>query len=159
MLIDEGKYTVETFAEKRNLSRQAAINLISKLKKKGLVTKSGGGPQKRIYTLTKLPKKEPNGLFTLINKYSPEKINPYFEHHVYGKYDAERAIIDGILLTKKNKDARLKEGMIYLFRHVKNWKKLFGLAKKKNIAADVHELYERARKKTRCRKMPKRYMQ
>lgn len=158
MLIDEGKYTVETFAKKRNLTRQSAINLLSKLKSKGLVQARGGGKQKRIYTLSKVPKKETNGFFTLINKYSPEKIRPSFEHYVHGKYDAEKAIIDGILFQRNQKDIRTREAMLHLFLHIKDWKKLFFLARKERLVSEVHSLYNEARKKTRCKKMPKRYL-
>lgn len=157
MLVDEGKYTVETFAKKQGLSRQSAINLLSKLKKQGYVQVSGGGNQKRIYTLSKTPKKEANGFFTLLNKYSPEKISPSFEHYIYGKYDAERAIIDGILFQSNQKDIRTREAMFYLFRHIKNWKKLFFLAKKEGVIDEVRKLYEEARIKTKCKTMSKRY--
>ena len=56
----EGKYTVETFAKKQGLGRQSAINLLSKLKKQGFIYTTGGGNQKRIYTISKTPKKESN---------------------------------------------------------------------------------------------------
>ena len=39
------KYTIELFAKERNLTRQAAINLLSKLKKQGLVQVQGEAPQ------------------------------------------------------------------------------------------------------------------
>lgn len=159
MLPDEGKYTVETFAKKQDLNRQSALNLLSKLKKQGFVQVSGGGNQKRIYTISKTPKKKSNGFFSLLNKYSPEKISPSFEHYIYGKYSSERAIIDGILFQLNQKDLRTREAMFYLFKHIKNWKLLFELAKKEGVVDEVHKLYEDARKKTRCKTMPKRYSQ
>jgi hypothetical protein len=157
MLLDEGKYTVETFAKKQVLSRQSSLNLLSKLKKQGFVQVSGGGAQRRIYTVSKTLKKEQNGFFVVLNKFSPEKIAPSFEHYVYGKYGPEQAIIDGILFLKKQKDIRVRHAMFYLFNHVKNWKLLFDLAKKEEIVDEVHKLYEEARQKTKCRTMPKRY--
>ena len=105
MISTEGKYTVETFAQKNNLTRQSAINKLSKLKKAGLVSVSGGGKQKRIYTLHTKPQKEQNGFYKIVNKYSPDKLNPSFEHYVYGKYTVENAIIDGLLI----KDIRTKQ--------------------------------------------------
>jgi hypothetical protein len=157
MILAEGKYTIETFAKKQDLSRQSALNLLSKLKKQGFVKTSGGGNQKRIYTLSKTPRKEPNGFFSLLNKYSPEKISPSFEHHIYGKYSAERAIIDGILFQSTKKDIRIRNAMFYLFWHIKNWKLLFDLAKKEGVVNEVHKLYNDARQRTRCKTMPKRY--
>jgi hypothetical protein len=153
----EGKFTVETFAKQQGLSRQSSINLLSKLKKQGLVQTSGGGRQKRIYTISKTPRKEPNGLFTVLNKYSPEKINPAFEHHIHGKYGPEHALVDGISIIKGKKDVRLREAMLHLFRHVKDWKLLFDMAKKEDVVAELQELYSEARQKTRTRTMPKRY--
>jgi DNA-binding PadR family transcriptional regulator len=153
----EGKYTLETFAEKNNLTKQSALNLLSKLKKQGLVQTSGGGKQKRLYTITKTPKKESKGFFYIINKFSPEKIHPLFEHNVYGRYDVEKAIIDGILLQKKQKNIRIRRATYYLFNHVKNWKKLFDNAKKNNVTKELLQIYEEARKTTKCRTMPKKY--
>ncbi|MFH1212166.1 MAG: hypothetical protein V1659_04550 [Candidatus Woesearchaeota archaeon] len=157
MNIKPGKYTSETFAEKNNLSPQSALNLLSKLKKQGFVHTSGGGRQKRIYTITKTPKTEPNGFFHMINRYSPEKIVPYFDHYVHGKYAVEQAIIDGLRLQKENKDARIRSAMLHLFRHITSWKRLFELAKKNSIEDDIRRLYAEARSKTKCRKMPARY--
>ena len=71
MIVKEGKYTIERFAEENSLTRQSAINLLSKLKKQELVTISGGGKQKRIYTIHHLPKKKTNGFYDVVNKYSP----------------------------------------------------------------------------------------
>ncbi|MFP4524510.1 MAG: hypothetical protein ACLFO2_04350 [Candidatus Woesearchaeota archaeon] len=153
MVIKEGKYTVESFARQQGLRRQSAINLLSKLRKQGLVTTSGGGSQKRIYTITNKPQEVTNGFYTLVNAYSPEKLVPKFKHRVVGKYDAERAIIDGILIG----DARTLEATAYLFKRVKNWKRLFDLAKEKGVVEDVHRLYERARQTVKCKAMPKRY--
>jgi len=155
MLIKEGKYTIETYAKEQNLSRQSAINALSKLKKRGFVKTSGGRSQKRIYTISKVPKKEPNGFFFLLNKYSPEKIAPSFEHYVYGKYTAENAIVDGIILISQKKDSRIREGLLHLFRHIKNWKILFDLAKKQGITDKIHELYYEARLKTKCKTIQK----
>lgn len=154
MELKEGKYTVERFAEEQHIKRQSALNLLSKLKKQGLVSTTGGGKQKRIYAITKLPKKKPNGFYNIVNKYSPEKLQPKFEHFVNGKYTIEHSIIDGIKIN----DARTLEATMYLFRHVKNWKRLLDLAKKNDLEKKLIIFYKKARKKVRCKKMPKRYM-
>jgi hypothetical protein len=153
MIPKEGKYTAETFAKKHNLARQSAINLLSKLKKRGYVRVSGGGRQKRIYTIRKLPQKATNGFYDIINRYSPEKLNPAFEHFIHGDYTVEQAIIDGIMIG----DSRTRNATMHLFRHVKNWKYLFDLAKKKDLRKEVVRLYNEARKITRCKRMPGRY--
>ena|SRR3989344_3387805 len=150
----EGKYTIETFAKKQDLTRQSAINLLSKLKKQGYVQIQGGGKQKRIYTISKVAKKSTNGFYDIVNKYSPQKLNPLFEHYVQGKYTIEHAIIDGLKIG----DIRTLDATTHLFRHIKNWKSLFHLAKKNNLEKDLINLYKKARKQTKCKKMPKRYL-
>ena len=147
------KHTIETYAQKYNLSKQAALNKLTKLKQQGYVTVSGGGPQKRIYSLYKKPQEKTNGFYNLINKYSPEKLTPQFEHYVKGKYSIEHAIIDAIQIG----DVRTLEAAQHLFRHVTNWKRLFTLAKKKNCEKQVKELYVKARQNTKVKKIPQRY--
>ncbi len=153
MALKEGKYTVETFVKEQQIQRQSAINLLSKLKAKELVTVSGGGKQKRIYTITNKPQEKTNGFYELVNKYSPKKLTPKFKHKVVGKYTIEHAIIDGIQIG----DARTLEATMYLFNQIKNWKRLFDLAKEKKCTKKIYELYNKAKKTIKCKTMPKRY--
>ncbi len=150
-----GKYTVETFAREEGITRQSALNKLSKLKREGYVTISGGGQQKRIYTLHKTPQQPANGFYAIVNKYAPEKLVPTFKHHVVGNYTAEHAIIDGIKIG----DARTLEATQHLFRHVTSWKRLFDLARKEELTTEVHALYNKARNNTRVKRMPKRYQE
>ena len=149
----KGKYTLEQFAKEKNLTNQSALNLLSKLKKQNLASVSGGGKQKRIYTIYDKPKKHTNGFYDLVNNYSPEKLVPKFEHYVKGKYTAENAVIDGIKIG----DVRTLDATKHLFRHIKNWKNLFDLAKKEKLRKEVIELYKKARKETKTKTMPMRY--
>ena len=149
----EGKYTLETFAKETNLSKQAALNLLSKFKKQGYATVSGGGKQKRIYTITKTIQYPSNGFYDLVNKYSPEKLVPQFKHRVFGQYTIERAIIDGLKLG----DVRTLNATKHLFLHIKNWKILFKLAKEKSVLTKFKSLYKKARKEMRVKSIPKRY--
>ncbi|PIY60683.1 hypothetical protein COY95_00530 [Candidatus Woesearchaeota archaeon CG_4_10_14_0_8_um_filter_47_5] len=153
-MIHEGKYTAETFAKEHGMRRQSALNKLSKLKKQGFVKVSGGGRQKRIYTLFKTPQKEQNGFYMVVNKYSPMKLHPAFEHYTYGNYTIEHAIIDGL----KIKDIRTRKATYHLFLHIKSWKRLFNLAKKENLVEELYELYNEARENTKCKRMPKRYV-
>ena len=154
MELKEGKYTVEKFASEHNISRQSALNLLSKLKKQGNVQKTGGGKQKRIYSVYRLPKIIQNGFYYIINKYSKEKLVPQFEHYVHGDYTAEHAIIDGIEIG----DSRTREATKYLFNHVTSWKRLLDIAKKHNLRKSVLGMYIDARHSIKCKKMPKRYL-
>lgn len=148
------KYTLEKFAEENNLTKQSALNKLTKLKNNGFVKVSGGGAQKRIYTVSNKRLRNTNGFFNILNKYSPEKINPYFEHYVFGNYTVEKAIIDGLKLKQ---NIRLRKATYYLFNHVKNWKRLFDLAKKHNLVSEVLKLYYEARKNVKVKRIPKRY--
>lgn len=152
--IKEGKYTAETFAKYRNISRQSAINLLSRLKKSDFVKVSGGGKQKRIYTISRFPEKKTNGFYDIVNKYSPEKLLPKFKHYVTGNYTIEHALIDGLKIG----DIRTKEATIHLFRHVKNWKLLFSMARKNSLEKELLELYRKARATIKCRRIPRRYL-
>ena len=149
----EGKYTVETLAKERNITRQSAINLISRLKERGYAKSSGGGRQKRIYTIKKLPLRPTNGLYDVLNKYAKEKLVPAFEHYVHGNYTTEKAIIDALDIG----DARTMEAAKDMFMHVKDWKTLFHLAENKNLTAKLKEIYWQARTTRKVRRIPKRY--
>ena len=93
----EGLQTVETIIDKLNLSRQSVINLMSKLKKEGYVTSSGGGKQVRIYKISaRKQRKREKGMFDVINKYSPMKLMPWYDHQVHGIYCPEEALVDAI---------------------------------------------------------------
>jgi hypothetical protein len=148
------KYTVETFAKSKGLTRQSAINRLSKLKKEGKVIVSGGGKQKRIYTVSNRRLEKTNGFYDVVNRYSPKKLVPAFKHYVHGRYTIEHAIIDGLKIG----DVRTKEATMHLFNHVKNWKLLFDLAKKNNMVQEVKELYEKARNRVKVRRMPEKYV-
>lgn len=148
-----GKFTIKTYAEKNNLTRQSAINKLSKLKKQGYLSVTGGGKQPRIYTIKKLPSKPANGFYNIVNKHSKEKLVPKFKHRVVGNYTIEHAIIDGINIG----DKRTLEATAQLFNQVKNWKRLFDLAKKHDKVEETKNLYKKARNKYKVRKIPKKY--
>lgn len=137
----EGLQTAETAAKELNLSRQSAINLLSRLKKMEYVTVSGGGKQKRLYkiTMTKQRKRQP-GMFDIINKYSPMKLNPWYDHQVYGEYGPEEALIDAI----QTRSFRVILASLRLYGHIKDWKKLHKMAAEKGVLQEVMALYELA---------------
>jgi hypothetical protein len=151
----EGLQTVETVMKKAHLTRQSAINLLSKLKKQQHVTVSGKGKTKRLYKITirkQLPR-DP-GMFDILNKYNPNfQINPWYDHQVHGKYGPEEAIIDAI----QTKKFRLILATLKLFNHVKDWSLLYKQAKKEDCWQQVGALYDVARMFFKTRKMPSKY--
>ncbi len=147
-----GRQTIEFIAKKLSINLQSAINLVSRLRKKGYVLTQGGGKQPRIYTIaTKIIKKKGIGVFDIINKYSKIKVYPLFEHKVIGKYHIEDAIIDAIKIN----DNRVLVAMLPLFNHVKKWTYIHEKAKKYKVSNKLCMLYEAARLVVKVRKMPK----
>lgn len=146
----EGKHTIDTFMKQTALTKESALNLLCRLRKKGYVRTEGGGKQKRIYTISTKKIQEGKGLFTLLNKYAKIKVVPSFVHIVHGVYTEENALIDAI----ETKDFRILQAAVYLFGHVKNWTKLHELAKKRHLEPIAGALYDFARLVIRTRKMP-----
>ncbi|MFH1510543.1 MAG: hypothetical protein ABIF10_02540 [Candidatus Woesearchaeota archaeon] len=150
----EGLQTADTVAEKLDMTRQSAINLVSKLKKEGYATTSGG-PRVHIYriTLTKQLPRSP-GMFDIINRYSPHmKLNPWYDHQVHGKYGPEEALIDAI----QTKSFRAILASLRLYQHITDWKLIYKLAKEKDSWQQVGALYDLAKMHFRVRRIPKKY--
>lgn len=148
----EGLRTINEISEIFKITRQSAINLISKLKKEGFVSTTGGRQQKRIYKITTYKQTESKGMFDLINKYSKIKVVPVFKHIVHGKYTVENALIDAIIL----KNRRTLLASLSLFNHVIDWGKLGILAKKFKIEVQVGCLYDLAKNNIKVRRIPKK---
>ena len=150
----EGLHTIESAAEALGIKKSSALNLLSRLKKQGHATRTGGGKQKRIYRIT-ARKQNPrsNGMFDIINKHSPMKLSPWYDHQVHGKYGPEEALIDAI----QTRSFRVILASLRLYNHITDWPKLYRLAKEKNIWQKVGALYDVARMHFRVRKMPRKY--
>ncbi|MAF36448.1 hypothetical protein CL622_05020 [archaeon] len=149
-----GLQTLETATKALGFTRQATLNTLSKLKKEGYVTVKGGGKQKRLYriTLRKQRKRSP-GMYDILNKYSPMKLAIWTDHQVHGPYGPEDALIDAI----KTKKFRPILASLRLFNHIKDWKKVYRLAKENDCWQQVGALYEVARIYFRVKKMPSYY--
>lgn len=151
----EGLHTVETVAQALHIKKQSALNLLTKLKKQQYVTVQGGGKVKRLYKITpykQLPRHP--GMFDIINKYSPHmKLQPWYDHQVHGPYGPEEALIDAI----QTQNFRVILASTRLFGHIKDWPKLYALAKEKNCWQKVGALYDVARLFFKVRKMLTHY--
>ena len=150
----EGLQTIETVAEALKIGKQSALNLLSKLKKEGYVTTRGGGKRKRLYKITTVKQRvrEP-GMFDIINRYSPMKLNPWYDHQVHGEYGPEEALVDAI----GTGSFRAILASMRLFNHIKDWSKLYSLAKKKGCWQKVGALYDVAKMHFKVKKMPDTY--
>ena len=150
----EGLQTVETAAEALNIKKQSALNLISRLKRQGYVTTSGGNRQKRLYKITaRKQRKRSQGMFDIINKYSKMKLAPWYDHQVHGKYGPEGALIDAV----QTQSFRAILASMSLFSHITDWRTLYNLAKEKDCWQKVGALYDIAKLYFRVKKMPLRY--
>ncbi|MBI2581266.1 hypothetical protein HYV85_05690 [Candidatus Woesearchaeota archaeon] len=150
----EGLHTVETAARTLNLTRQSTINLLSKLKNEGYVTVNGGGKQPRLYRIM-MRKQRPRspGMFDIINKYSPMKLAPWYDHQVHGHYGPEEAVVDAIQMQS----FRAILASMRLFNHITDWPRLYRLAREKGVWQKVGALYDVAGTYFHERKMPLRY--
>src|SRR3989344_1548146 len=151
----EGLHTVETVMKTLNITRQSALNLLSRLKKQQHVTTSGGGKQVRFYKIM-MRKQLPRvpGMFDIINKYSPHmKLAPWYDHQVHGPYGPEEALIDAI----QTKSFRVILASLRLFNHITDWPKLYRLAKAKDCWPQVGALHDVAQLFFRVRKLPSSY--
>lgn len=150
----EGLQTIETVAEALSIKKQSALNLISRLKRQGYVTTSGGRQQKRLYKITARKQRKRNfGMFDIINKYSSMKLAPWYDHQVHGNYGPEEALIDAI----QTQSFRAILASMHLFSHITNWPKLYSLAKEKDCWQKVGALYDISKMYFRVKKMPSRY--
>ena len=151
----EGLHTIDTVKETLKIKRQSSLNLLSKLKKQGYVTTTGGGKKKRLYKISmKKQRKREQGMFDILNKYSPMKLNPWYDHQVHGRYTVEDALVDAI----ETKSFRAILASLRLFSHITNWKKLYKLAKEKDCWQQIGALHDVAKMNFRVRTIPKRYV-
>lgn len=150
----EGLQTAETTAKALGIGRQSTINLLSRLKKEGYVTTSGGGRQPRFYKVT-MRKQRPrdNGMFDLINKYSPMKLSPWYDHQVHGRYGPEEALVDAL----QTQSFRAILASMRLFNHITDWPRLYRLAVEKGVWQKVGAVYDVSRRFTRVKKQPGLY--
>lgn len=151
----EGMQTIETIQKKLKIVRSTAIKKIHILRKYGLAKTSGGGKQKRIYTITPFPQMKRGfpGLYDIINEYSPIKLATTAEYRMLSK---KLTIEEAIIRAINTKSIRVIIASLALFRHVKDWSRLYRFAKKHNVRRKVGALYDVARKIIRVRKMTKR---
>jgi hypothetical protein len=148
--IIQGLQTLESISKKLNLTRNSAMNFISKLKRQGYATSSGGGKHIKIYKIS-LKTNPPfqDGMFDILSKNTPIKLSPYFTHKVIGTYKIEDAIVDLLKLE----DVRPILGSAYLLNKVKDWHYLKNKAR--GMEAKLGALYDLTRTIRKTRKMPK----
>lgn len=146
-----GYQTIGTICKNLRVIRKTAINYIYELRKRGFLRTTRGHGKVRIYDISPLERKEIGypGLYDIINQYSPLKIAKPYEHRIYRPLSIEEVIIRAI----KTQDFRVILSSLYLFKYVKDWKKLLKIAEKESLERQIGALYNLSRNVTRVRKM------
>lgn len=151
----EGLQTIESIARALDIKKRTAINLVSKLRKKGYVKYFSAGRKKRIYSISTLKTRLNGnpGLYETINNYSKIKVlEPHKEIVHNRKLSLEKAVV----LALKEQNFRLILASMFLFKHIRNWKLLNEEARKESLQRQIGALYDLSRKFLRARRMDKR---
>lgn len=152
----EGIQSVESVMNILNIKRTTAIKLVSMLKKKGYVKTKQTNKKKRIYYISRLNSIGGKSYYDIINNISPIKIS---ESEIYKIYGREPSLEETLVYAIKTKKLRAIMASLALFKYIKDWKLLLGLAKKNKVEREVGALYDLARKIIRTRRMSKRFRQ
>jgi hypothetical protein len=150
----QGLNTISTICRKLDIREKTAINYVHEMRMMGLVKTARGKNKVRIYNISPVKKTESGypGMYDIINMYSPMKIAEPFEHRVYEKMGIEEAITRAL----ETKDFRIILSSIALFRHVKDWSKLYEYAKRSGNRRKVGALYDLSRQIMKVRRIDKR---
>ncbi|MBU2639142.1 MAG: hypothetical protein KKG75_00360 [Nanoarchaeota archaeon] len=153
----KGLNTIETLQKKLKVKRSTAIKKIHELRKLGYVETSGGGKQPRLYNIhmNKIIKIGNPGLYDIINKNSPVKLSRPFEERIIGK---KLSIEEAIIRAIKTEDYRVILASLALFNKIKDFSKLYALAKKENVRRKLGALYELARKTIKTKKIDDKHL-
>lgn len=152
----EGLNTIETLERDLHVNRARAIYLLYTLRKSGFVITKRNSTGKRLYYVS--PKYALGGTsyLDILNKNTPIKMISSQVHRIYGE---EPSIEETLVYFISKKDIRYLISSLALFRKIKNWHKLYYLAKSKNLLREVGALYDVAREViSKVRKMPKRFL-
>lgn len=137
------------------VDRSRAIYLLYKLRKEGYVKTYYQSAKTRVYYIS--PENALGGVnyVEIINKYSPIKL---LRTDIYKIHGEEPSIEETLVYAIKNESIRFVIASISLFREIRNWSRLYNLAKKEGIVREVAALYDVARLYIpKLRKMPKRF--
>ena len=151
----QGFYTLETFAQRLRINKTKAIYILYRLRKLGLVETSYGAGKKRLYYISLRNKWNGKSYTEMINENSPIQLASSSPHYVHGRIPSYEELL---IYAIKQRDIRYLIASLGLFTKIKNWSRLYKLAKKEELLAQIVALYEVAKKFVRkIKKMPKRF--
>ena len=150
----EGIQTIETVMDTLRLSKEKAIYYIYVLRKKGYVKTKRLSNNKRVYSISFENRLGGISYYDIINKYSPIKISTPKTYKIYGK---DPTIEETLVYAVMTQNLRTILVSLVLFKRVKNWVRLYQLAKTNHVERQISALYDVARKTMLTRKMTKRF--
>ena len=149
----EGIHTIESIMDILNIDRTKAIYYIHRLRKKGYV-KTKRTNKKRIYQISFENRLGGWSYYDIINENSPIKIVAPIKYLIHGK---EKSIEETIIFAIKTRSLRTILAALPLFKKVKDWSRLYVLAKQEHIQREIGALYDLTKRIIRIRKMTKRF--
>ena len=150
----KGTHNLNSIAKILNVNKKKAIYYVYRLRKRGYVTTKKDEENRRIYNISFENKLRGYSYIDTINKHSRIKVNYSKEHVIYGKKPTtEEALVFAI----NSRELRLILASMALFNKIKNWPRLYSLAKKSNVKREICALYELVRTVMRTRKMTRRF--
>lgn len=150
----EGLQTIESIQKRLGISRFTAIKYVHLLRKQGFVETRGGAKQPRFYRINALKLRDTGneGMYDIINKYSPIKISAMKSRIIGKKITIEETLIRAI----ESKEFRTILASLALFNHINDWSLIYKHAKEKTMRKKIGALYDIARKTFKTKKTDKR---
>ena len=150
----EGMQTIASIMSILKVNKKKAIYYVHRLRKKGYVKAKRRSDGMRIYQISFENRLNGTSYYEIINNNSPIKIAEPEDYRIYGK---QPSIEETIVFAIKTKQLRVILAALALFRKVKDWHKLYQLAKKSHIEKQIGALYDLSRKTMRVKKMTRRF--
>ena len=150
----EGTQTIETVMDTLEINKKKAIYYIHRLRKKNYVKTKRLSNNRRVYNISFENRLKNINYYEIINKHSPIKITTPFLHNVYGK---EPSLEETLIFAIKTHSLRTILASLALFKKIKDWSKLYQLAKRDNLEREVGALYDLSRKFMLTKRMTKRF--
>lgn len=156
-LIDKirGIQTIKSIQNTLNVSKEKAIYLVYRLRKRGFVQTKQDSDKMRIYHIAKQNALGGTSYIDVLNEYSPLKLASGEVYKIYGR---EPSIEETLVYAIKKREIRYIVACLALFRKIRNWSELYSLAKRNNLIREVGALYDVARLSiSKVRRMDRRF--
>ena len=151
----KGTHTIATIMNLLGVNKQKAVYYIYKLRKEGYIKTRRLSNNKRLYYISLQNKFGGRSYTAILNENSPIKLA---ESETYIIYDREPSLEEVLVYAVKSKQIRIILSSLWLFKKIKNWKRLYNLAKQNNILRQICALYDLARTLFKTRRIKQRFI-